>query len=60
MNEVKLDLAFSKFLDDEHCEMVSDTLYQLIHSAFIAGWKSALGSGDGKVMNIEPQEEGSE
>ena len=39
MNEVKLDLAFSKFLDDEHCEMVSDTLYQLIHSAFIAGWK---------------------
>lgn len=45
MNELEFDLAFSKFLDDEHCEMVSETLYQLIRSAFAAGWKSALGSG---------------
>lgn len=53
MNEIEFDMAFAKFLDDEKCEKVNETLYKLIHSAFTAGWKSALGSDIGKVMNIE-------
>lgn len=53
MNEVEFNQAFSKFLDDEKCELVSETLYKLIHSAFTAGWKSALSSELGKAMDIE-------
>lgn len=53
VNEIEFDRAFSRFLAEEKCEMVSETLYQLIRSAFTAGWKAALGSDIGKAMNVE-------
>ena len=53
MNEIEFDKAFSDFLDDEKYEKVNDALFELIHAAFTAGWKAALGSDIGKVMNID-------
>lgn len=53
MNEIKFDQALSKFLDDEHCEKLNETVFELVRAAFTAGWKAALGSDIGKVMRIE-------
>ena len=53
MNEMEFDKAFSEFLDDEQYEKTSDALFKLIRSAFTAGWKAALGSDVGKVMQID-------
>lgn len=52
MNELELEKAMAKFLDDEQCEQTSEAIYQLIRAAFAAGWKAALGSDIGKVMDI--------
>lgn len=57
MNEIEFDMALAKFLDDEKCEKVNETLYQLIRSAFTAGWKAAFQSDIGKVMNVEGRKE---
>lgn len=51
MNE--LDKALADFLDDDQCETTSEAIYQLIRSAFAAGWNAALGSDIGKVLDIE-------
>ena len=53
MNEVEFDQAFSEFLDDEQYEKTNDALFELIQAAFTAGWKAALGSDIGKVVNME-------
>ena len=53
MNEIEFDKAFSEFLDDEQYEKTSEAMYSLIRTAFIAGWKAALGSDIGKVINID-------
>ena len=55
MNEVEFDKAFSEFLDDEECEKRNEAVFQLIRSAFTAGWKAALGSGIGKMIEMEKQ-----
>lgn len=52
MNEVEFDAALSQFLDDEKCETTSEAIYQLIRTAFTAGWEAALGSDIGRVMSI--------
>ena len=41
MSEMDFDKALSDFLDDEECEAASEAVYQLIRSAFAAGWKAA-------------------
>ena len=53
MNEIEFDKAFSEFLDDEQYEKVNDALFELIQAAFAAGWKAALGSDIGRIMNID-------
>ena len=53
MNEIEFDQAFSEFLDDDQYEKTNDALFELIHAAFTAGWKAALGSDIGKNMNID-------
>lgn len=53
MNEIELDQALSKFLDDDQCEKVSEAVFELVRSAFIAGWKAAMGSDLKRVMDIE-------
>ena len=53
MNEIEFDQALSGFLDDERCEKVNEAMFGLIRAAFTAGWKAALGSDIGQVMNIE-------
>ena len=53
MNEIEFDQALSEFLDDEQYERTNDALFELIHAAFAAGWKAALGSDIGKTMKIE-------
>ena len=53
MNEFEIDLAFSEFMDDYQYEKTSDTLFDLIHAAFTAGWKAALGSDIEKITNID-------
>lgn len=53
MNEVKFDKALSEFLDDEEYEQVSEAVFQLVRSAFTAGWRAALGSDVGKVISID-------
>ena len=53
MNEIEFDLAFSEFLDDDQYEKTNDALFELIHAAFAAGWKAALGSDIGKDINID-------
>lgn len=41
MNGTNFDKALSNFLDDKECEEASEAVYQLIRSAFTAGWKAA-------------------
>ena len=53
MNEIEFDQALSKFLDDEQCEKANEAVFELVRSSFTAGWKAALGSDIGSVMNIE-------
>ena len=53
MNEIEFDKALSDFLDDDECEQISETVFQLVRAAFTAGWKAALGSDIGKVMDID-------
>ena len=53
MNEVEFDKALSDFLDDEQYEQTSEAMFSLIRAAFTAGWKAALGSGIGKIVNID-------
>ena len=53
MNEIEFDQAFSEFLGDEQYEKTNDALFELIQTAFAAGWKAALGSDIGKIMEIE-------
>ena len=55
MNEIEFDKAFSEFLDDEQYERTNDALFDLIHTAFAAGWKAALGSDIGKIIKIVKQ-----
>lgn len=53
MNEIEFDQALSDFLDDNECEAASEAVYQLIRTAFAAGWKAAIGSDLKKAMDIE-------
>ena len=53
MNEIEFDKALSDFLDDEKCEKINETVFQLICAAFTAGWKAALSSDIGKVVRID-------
>ncbi len=53
MNEIEFDQALSKFLDEERCEKANEAVFELVRVAFTAGWKAALGSDIGKVMDIE-------
>lgn len=53
MNEIEFDQALSKFLDEDCCEKVNETVFELVRGAFTAGWKAAMGSDIGKVMGIE-------
>lgn len=53
MNELEYDQALSKFLDDERCETVNEVLFELIRSAFAAGWKAAMGSDLKQVINAD-------
>ena len=57
MNEIEFDQALSVFLDSEGCEKTNEALFELVRSAFTAGWKEALGSDIGKVMRIAKREE---
>ena len=50
MNEIEFDKALSEFLNDEQCEQANEFMFQLIRAAFTAGWKAALGSDIGKIM----------
>lgn len=52
MNEVEFDRAFSEFLDDDQYEKTSDALFDLIYSAFAAGWRAAMGSDLKKFMDV--------
>ena len=52
MNEIEFDHALSDLLDDEKCEKINEAMYDLIRSAFAAGWKAAMGSDLKKLMNI--------
>ena len=56
MNEIEFDQALSQFLDDQTCEKVSESVFELVRAAFTAGWKAALGSDIGKVMRIDKRE----
>lgn len=53
MNEIEFDQALYNFLDDTQYEQVNEALFQLIRSAFTAGWKAAMGSDLKQVMNID-------
>ena len=52
MNEIEFDQALSKFLDDDRCEQINESVFELVRAAFAAGWKAALGSDIGKVMKV--------
>ena len=52
MNEIEFDKAFSEFLDDDQYEKVNEALFELIQTAFTAGWKAAMGSDLKKIMDI--------
>ena len=52
MNEIEFDKAFSEFLDDDQYEKVNDALFELIQTAFAAGWRAAMGSDLKKIMDI--------
>lgn len=56
MNEIEFDQALSQFLDDQTCEKVNESVFELVRAAFTAGWKAALGSDIGKVMRIDKRE----
>lgn len=53
MNEIEFDQALSDFLDDDVCEQFNESVFELARAAFTAGWKAALGSDIGRVMNID-------
>ena len=53
MNEIEFDKALSEFLDDDQYERTSEAMFGLIRAAFTAGWKAALGSDIGKIINID-------
>ena len=55
MNEIEFDKAFSEFLSDDQYEKTNNALFELIRAAFIAGWRAALGSDDGKVMKPDKE-----
>ncbi len=44
MNEIELDKALEKFLDDEEYEKVNESVFSLVKNAFTAGWAAAMGS----------------
>jgi len=52
MNELELDKAFEKFLDDEECERVNEAVFSLVQNAFTAGWVAAMGSDLKAVMDV--------
>lgn len=56
MNEIEFDQALPQFLDDQTCEKVNESVFELVRAAFTAGWKAALGSDIGKVMRIDKRE----
>lgn len=53
MNELEFDKALSDFLDDDRCEKTNEAVFELVRSAFTAGWNAALGSDIIKVMNLD-------
>ena len=53
MNEIEFDKALSEFLNDDYCEKANEFVFELIRASFTAGWKAALGSDIGKIMNID-------
>ena len=56
MNEIEFDEALSKYLDDEKCEKFNEFVFEVVRSAFTAGWKAAFSSDIGKVMNIDKRD----
>ena len=52
MNEIEFDLALSEFLDDDQCEKTNEALFELVRSAFAAGWKAARGSDLKQVLDV--------
>lgn len=53
MNNVEFDKALSNFLDDDECESASEAVYNLIRTAFTAGWDAAMGSKLKKAKDSE-------
>ena len=53
MNELEFDKALSDFLDDDRCEKTNEAVFELVRSAFTAGWNAAMGSDIGDVMKVE-------
>ena len=47
MSEVEFDKALSEFLDDDCCEAINEAVYNLIRTAFTAGWKAAMDAQSG-------------
>ncbi len=53
MNEIEFDKALSDFLDDDTCERTNQAVFDLVRSAFTAGWKAAMGSDLKQMLKIE-------
>ena len=53
MNVIEFDEAWTGLVDDERCEKVNEAMFGLIRAAFTAGWKAAMESDIGRIMNIE-------
>ena len=51
MNEVEFDQAFSNFLDDAQYERATGMVFELVSTAFAAGWKAAMDSDLKHVMD---------
>lgn len=52
MNDLEFDKALSDFLDDDRCEKTNEAVFELVRSAFTAGWNAAMGSDIGDIMKV--------
>ncbi len=53
MNEIEFDRALSDFLDQEGSEQAGEALFQLVRTAFTAGWQAAMNSDLHGVMKVD-------
>ena len=54
MNDFEFDQALSDFLDDDKCEDIRETIFQMVRTAFAAGWNAARQAHEQPVAQTSP------